>query len=370
MKMSLGKVMALGAIPLLILTMGLEGASAQSASGSPAPPKGFEALSASFVSPTTGFVLGARNCGMLPCAALLEKTVNGGKTWAKVSAPAPKLTEPFSWSPKNGVSTVRFENAKNGWLFNPGLWQTTDGGVHWKSVTLPGMVTNLEAADGVVFAVARPLNASSSHARLYMSAVGSGKWTLVPKVVPQITLTVFGHSVWTGLAPAIWTSTNSGKTWSKLSFSCPPDRPAAGAVAAATANDVGIVCASMGDPQPGFSKKEIWVSSNGGRTFHQTSGHPGLPGEPYLLAMPVNSPKVMTLAAASGASYMYKTYDGGKNWTHATYYDGGTGFRDLAYVSGTAGFVIHFSGNPMIAYSLGLMKTVNAGKSWTTVTIP
>lgn len=370
MKMSLGRVMALGAIPVVILTMGLGNASARPLSGSPPPPKGFEALSASFVSSQTGFALGGRGCSVLPCAALLEKTGNGGKTWTKVSAPAPKLTQPFNPPPKNGVSTVRFANTSDGWLFNPGLWETTDGGVHWKSVSLPGMVTNLEAAGGEVFAVVRPSNGSSNQAHLYQGAVGSGKWTLVPKVIPQVTLTAFGHSAWTGISPSLWRTTNSGKTWSKLSFSCPSDHPDSSAVAAATANDVAIVCASMGDPQPGFSKKEIWVSSNGGRTFHQTSGHPGLPGEPYLLAMPVNSPKVITLAAASGASYFYKTYDGGKTWTHATYYDGGTGFRDLAYVSATAGFAIHFSGTPMLAYSLGLMKTVNAGKSWTTVKIP
>ena len=44
---------------------------------------GFEADSASFVSAQAGYVLGARDCSLLPCKALLETTANGGATWAR-----------------------------------------------------------------------------------------------------------------------------------------------------------------------------------------------------------------------------------------------------------------------------------------------
>jgi len=52
------------------------------------------------------------------------------------------------------------------------------------------------------------------------------------------------------------------------------------------------------------------------------------------------------------------------------YSDGGTGVRDLAYVSATTGYLVHVSDSPALAYGLGLMKTANAGKTWTTVKIP
>ena len=46
------------------------------------------------------------------------------------------------------------------------------------------------------------------------------------------------------------------------------------------------------------------------------------------------------------------------------------GFRDLAYASASTGYLIHFSGGPVIAYGKGLMKTTNAGASWKTIPIP
>ena len=64
------------------------------------------------------------------------------------------------------------------------------------------------------------------------------------------------------------------------------------------------------------------------------------------------------------------TANGGATWTQATYDDGGTGLRDLAYVSATTGYTVHVSETPALAYGLGLLKTTNAGKTWSTVTIP
>jgi photosystem II stability/assembly factor-like uncharacterized protein len=370
MKMSLGRVLAFGAVPVMLLAVGAGSASARPGSGTPPPPAGFEVQSASFVSAQNGFVLGARHCSILPCRALLERTTNGGKSWTKVTAPAVELQPRFTGAPASAVSSVRFENTKDGWLYGPSLWATTNGGRTWHRVhQVPNAVTNLAAADGEVFAVSQPLTGGSSQARLYKSAVGSGKWSLVRRVAPQTTLTVFGHSVWTGLAPAIWTSANSGKTWSKLSFECPASYPAASEVAAASAKDVAIACSDQGDPQPGLSYKKVFVSSNGGKTFHVVKSQPGIPGQVYGLAMPAGRPNVITINAASGASYFYRTVNSGKTWATNTFDDGGLGFNDLAYVTGTTGYVVHFMGTPYIAYGDGLMKTVNAGHSWTSVSI-
>src|ERR1700685_586825 len=146
MKMSIGgRGSALGAAPVLLLAAAvavMTGGRA-SASGSPPPPAGFEADSASFVSAQAGYALGARDCSLLPCKALLEKSANGGTTWAKVTAPNVQLVPPFTTSPATAVSTVRFANKNDGWLFNPGLWQTTDGGKKWLKISLSGDVAAL-----------------------------------------------------------------------------------------------------------------------------------------------------------------------------------------------------------------------------------
>jgi photosystem II stability/assembly factor-like uncharacterized protein len=370
MKMSLGRALALGAVPALLLAVGAGSASARTESGTPPPPPGFEVQSASFVPAQTGFVLGARHCSILPCKALLERTTNGGKHWTAVNAPAVSLTEHDSDTPATGVSSVVFATATDGWLFGPALWATTDGGKHWKSVKMPGVVYMMATSGGEAYAAVEPKTGGPNQGHLYESAVGSGKWALVRKVAPATTLTSFGHSAWTGVAPSIWTTANNGRTWSRLSFACPRGYPAGSEVAAASPKDVAIACSNQGDPQPGLSYKEVFVSSNGGRTFHAVAGKPPIAGEVYGLAMPVSRPSVITINAASGASYFYQTVNSGKNWATKVYYDGGLGFNDLAYVSSTTGYAVHFMGTPYIAYGMGLMKTVNAGHTWTTVSIP
>jgi len=369
MRMSSGRRVVLAAVPAVLVALVAGSASAQPASGNPPPPKGFEADSASFVSARTGFVLGTRHCSELPCKALLRKTVNGGKTWTSVPAPPVSLVPPFTAPPLSNVSTVRFSSASDGWSFNPGLWATTDGGARWHRVSLPGEVVTLAASDGVVFVVTEPVNGGLGQARLYRSRVGASTWTRVTGVSPANALTVSGHSVWAGVAPTMSTSTDGGKHWSKLPFSCPPNLPDATAVAAASPANVALACTNPSSPQPGESPKAVFTSANGGRTFH-LAGHPGHPGNTGLIAMPPGRPQVITLTATSGASYLYRSADGGMTWRMATYFDGGLGFRDLAYASATTGYLIHNNGGPVIANGKGLMKTANAGASWRTIPIP
>jgi photosystem II stability/assembly factor-like uncharacterized protein len=373
MKMSLSRVMALAALPMLLLALGTGSASAQPASGNPPPPKGFEADSASFVSARTGYVLGARGCSRLPCKARLKETVNGGRTWKSVPAPAVSLVPTYTPTPASAVSAVRFENARDGWLFAPALWATTDGGRKWRRMSLPGEVIALAASDGVVFAVSESVNGGLDQARLYRSKVGTARWTLVRGIAPQNALTVFGHSVWAGIASGadgnLWRSADSGKHWSTLSFRCPSGTISASPVAAASTADVAIGCSDQGFPQPGQSIKKLFASSNGGRTFH-LAGSPPLAGQIGTVAMPPGRPRMITMSAASGATYLYRSADGGKTWGETVYLDGGLDTRDLAYVSGTTGYVIHFSGGPVIAYGQGLLKTSNAGATWKAVPIP
>ena len=369
MRVSFGRAVVLAALPAVLVALGASTASAQPASGNPPPPKGFEAASASFVSARTGFVLGTRRCSILPCKALLRRTVNGGKTWTSVPAPAVSLVPPFTAPPLSNVSTARFSSASDGWLFNPGLWATTDGGRHWHRVALPGEVIAVAASDGVVFAATEPVNGGLGQAKLYRSRVGTSRWTRVAGVAPADALTVSGHSVWAGVAPTMSASTDSGRHWSTLPFRCPPDAPDATAVAAASPANVALACTNPSSPQPGVSHKDVFTSANGGRTFH-LAGHPAQPGNTGLIAMPLGRPQVITLTATSGASYLYRSADSGRTWRMATYFDGGLGFRDLAYASATTGYLIHFGGSPAIAYGKGLMKTVNAGATWRTIPIP
>jgi len=371
MKKSIGRVSALVAAPVLLLAAAVAALTAgtASASGSPPPPAGFEADSASFVSASAGYVLGARDCSLLPCQALLETTANGGATWAKVAAPNVQLVPPFSTTPATAVSSVQFANKNDGWLFNPGLWQTTDGGKQWRKVSLPGDAVALAVAGGEAYVSIGQSDGGFTTAKLYKSVVGSGSWTLVRGVAPRNDLTAFGHSAWVGVAPDLWTTANSGRTWTKLTFSCPKGVLSPSEVAASSPSDIAIACSDQGYPQPGMSIKEVFTSGNGGKTF-QRQGSPSEAGQVFQLAMVPGNPKVLTLEAASGATFLDRSANGGKTWAQATFDDGGTGMRDLAYVSGTVGYTVHVSETPALAYGLGLLKTTNAGETWKTVKIP
>jgi photosystem II stability/assembly factor-like uncharacterized protein len=87
-------------------------------------------VSASFTSYRAGYVLGTRGHTRLPGNAMLVKTVNGGRTWTAVPAPAVRL----GGAPGTSVNAVFFADASNGWLFNPALWVTHDGGQLMRTV--------------------------------------------------------------------------------------------------------------------------------------------------------------------------------------------------------------------------------------------
>jgi len=369
MKKSISRALVIAAAPVLFVALGAGTALARPASGSPPPPKGFEADAVSFVTAKTGFVLGARGCSILPCDARAEKTVNGGKAWTKVSTPAVKLVPTFTSSPASAVSGVTFATSSDGWLFGPALWSTTDGGSRWHRITLPGAVIAMAASPTVALAAVEPAEGGLLNAKLYLSQVGSGKWRLVKGVSPDNALTISGKSIWAGIAPQLWTSTDNGKHWTKLSFKCQKPDISASQVAAASPKDIAIACSNQGYPQPGFSQKEVFTSSNGGKTFRK-QGQPPEPGQVYELVMPPGKPKIITMASASGASYLYQSFNGGKTWGSTTYFDGGLNFRDLAYASGTTGYVVHYNGGPVIAYTDGLLKTINSGKTWKKVALP
>lgn len=166
MRKLLGCAVTLAAVPVLLISLAAGPAPALPTSGNPPPPKGFEADSASFVTARAGFMPGARHCSEMPCPARLARTTDGGKTWAYLPAPPASLVPLVTTGQPTAVSTVRFVTARDGWLFNPGLWATTDGGRHWRSESLPGMVVALAASGSEVFAATVNAGATWQNVRI------------------------------------------------------------------------------------------------------------------------------------------------------------------------------------------------------------
>jgi hypothetical protein len=120
----------------------------------PVPPN-FQPVSVTFVSTTTGWVIGqagtpgkCANKDPYVCTSI-ARTSDAGKTWN--GGPAPATTAPNG---ARGVSGIRFLDGTNGWAFGPELWATHDAGKTWSQVDTHGArVTDLETAGDRAFAL-------------------------------------------------------------------------------------------------------------------------------------------------------------------------------------------------------------------------
>ena len=99
---------------------------------SPGASAGFQVLSMTFVALDQGFALGTQACGSKRCLALLG-TTDGGGQWHSLTAPTRQAGGVCSACPDSGpcVQQVRFATPLIGYAFEPSLFLTTDGGLHW-----------------------------------------------------------------------------------------------------------------------------------------------------------------------------------------------------------------------------------------------
>ena len=177
-------------------TTAAAGAATSVAAGPGALPAGFSPVSATFVSLTTGWVLGTGPCATGSCGQLW-KTSDGGRTWAEVPAPAAPVDADGT---HGGVAEIRFANADDGWAFRPTLWSTHDGGAHWARQPVEG-VEALEAASGGVHAVV--IGDGGFRFRVLTSAVDGDTWRLTGIEIasgagpsPHAQLVVHGKAGW------------------------------------------------------------------------------------------------------------------------------------------------------------------------------
>jgi len=310
-----------------------------------------------FDSPTEGFVLATTACARPPCTTI-ERTRDGGRTWAAVRA---------STMPVNGVKRIRFGSSHDGWLFGPSLYATHDGGGTWRAVTMPGPVLALEAAGGRVFAVVGSCPSGTQGCQpddvhLWRADQTGDHWTEVPGVAGRSAaadpspLVLHGHAGWLLLGDALF-STTDGSTWSRTPSPCPPDTSMASVAAPGTA--VGFLC--IDGAAAGSTEKTLVVSTDGGRTT-RVAGAPPRGGSSSSLAGLTT--QTWIVASSSGASWFYRSTDGGRTWPGVTTYtDGGAGFTEFGFTTASQGVAIH----RIDEASSELLMSRNGGITWSTI---
>jgi hypothetical protein len=333
--------------------------------------------SVTFISPDVGWVLGISACGDSSCLRL-AKTADAGGAWMWVTSTGlSALSTDTQWR-------VRFANSEDGWISGPLLFATHDAGSTWTRVAFPregssgASVDALETADGRVYAeIAEGIEPNTDGpAVLFESPTNRDSWQPVSGVTTGKAgyageISVAQGVFWATLHPAVLTAEGNtetstlyrsldGVTWRSEPQPCQSGWGAT--VAAATSARVFIVCSGGG--AAGSQEKMAYVSDNDGASYAPVSDPP-LGGDFEAVAA---SPTGVSVAAASGATYIYASFDGGATWATALGIgDGGLGLSDLGFTTATQGVVIH--GQTNYPQSLQLLMTRDGGHQWEPVPV-
>jgi hypothetical protein len=287
-------------------------------------PPNFAASSVTFVSTSTGWVIGQAgtpgHCGPPDpniCTSV-ARTNDAGHTWRGM--PAPVTGAPDGGT---GVSQIRSLDGLHGWAFGPQLYATHDGSQTWKRIATHGMrVTGLETVSGVAFAIwARCAGTGADFAAgctsfsLYSSPAGLDAWTPVAGVTglgasggapasAQLVLTgsrgyllAPGGQLFSGPVTSrprwhLVTSAAGGPA----TLPCAPGAAETGgqplqAMLASTGPGLALLCAGQGSG--GTQAKTLYYSADGGRTWNPAGLAPahgiamslsGTPDGPVMVA--------------------------------------------------------------------------------------
>ncbi len=347
-------------------------------------PSGFEPESASFVSPSVGFVLGISYCAGTPCLTI-ARTQDGGKTWLAIPAPNIPLGQgPTLTSDATAVSRIRFVNILDGYLFGPNLYATYDGGATWHKVTLPGApssygVTSLETNGKTTYLIAgNPNTAVPGADLLYLSPANQDSFTQQSQPTfaagwqPRLITNPYGTVVAANDNKGdLFFQATGTTTWSQLNPDCLngiPTNPSVALASPVSGSSVPqLVLACGGDAGAGTQQKTI-VKSTDLSTFTTAPSQPPLGGILNGIASPNGS--TIAVSASSGATFLYVSSNGGSSWqtviNEANF--GGAPIHDLGFTTNTQGFAVEGDARQAGTVSSKFIMTHDAGLSWQTVT--
>jgi hypothetical protein len=336
--------------------------------GGPVPP-GNKATSVTFISPALAFVLGTAPCQHAPCSVILRTRDRGG-SWQGLPAPREAVSEFLG----NGLWGLRFADARHGYAYGNGFWQTANGGASWQPGGGPArIVLALEAVQDreLVAIAARCLPGQSrcpDTLGLYRRPISSQAWTLVAAkhTIPfEASIAVHGAVVWALAGNRLYVSDDGGASFNLRPQPCWPSHPRNGMPSLVTDDGAHIYLLCTGSGGAGSVDKFVFRV---GRSESQWTrvGSPPRGGGPEGLS--AGSDRAVVIAAASGASELYRSTDAGRSWqTVLTENDGGAGWADLGFTTPSYGVVVH---GPAVSNGANdgrpgqLLLTDDGGRTW------
>ncbi|OGY97589.1 MAG: hypothetical protein A3A43_00055 [Candidatus Liptonbacteria bacterium RIFCSPLOWO2_01_FULL_56_20] len=272
------------------------------------------------------------------------KTTDGGATWA----PATQTTSSIV-----AMNVVYFVSTSTGWVGGDSglIYKTTDGGASWSLQTsnIINNITSLNCPSSDVCWIA-----GFNTGNIARTTNGGTDWTVLTPPLslgPNYVFAVNASTAYaffgsTGNSSGLYKTTNAGSNWSMVypvSASTLPD-----------SNSIAMVDAStllfQNDPL-------IWRSTDSGATW---TGMGTLSGVQEVFFVSSS-----TGWAATGNDDVYKTTDGGANWTIQMNDAGGSssaGINSLHFTDSSTGW---WTGADAGEFA----RTVNGGTTWTTSTV-
>jgi hypothetical protein len=263
-----------------------------------------------------------------------------------------------------GVRKVRFADVSNGWVFDPDLWVTHDGGSHWARPTLPlagaARVSDLGASAGVAHAVVFATNVFD----ILTTPVGRDAWKLSPTKlppgagpVPVAQIVLQGASGW--VLQNDRTVVNGARLvlgdWVPWQPPCAnPSVGGPGMLAASTPTDLVAVCAEGRFSAPTVTVR-VYLSTDG-VTFPAKGTV--VPSATDVLG--VASPVPGTIVVAD-AGRLVATFDGTATWSTVFKGNPTLGWNDLGFTTPTQGVAIE------TGQSGALLMTHDGGHTWAPV---
>lgn len=337
------------------------------AAGGPVP-AGFAATSVTFVSLDEAFVLGTAPCAHAPCTSVV-RTLDRGASWAGVPAPVVPLGNPYSGTSQPAAWGIRFASPGAGFVFGNGLWATTDGGEHWTAAAGPdGSIVDLEVIDGQLLALTDRCTAQAGCApaeTLERRALSGGSWSVVTRVTNARVIATQARVAAVLDDGRVVVTGDGGLTSAAHATPCPGGSAAAGSAVAVTGpGSLALLCA--GEAAMGSVVKTVYVSGDLGATWVK-AGSPPFPGDPW--AVSGGTTAQLVVAAASGASWLYYSPDGGARWQVVFQAgDGGAGFNDLGFTTPADGVAVYgpaYQDGNADGVAGKLLLTSDGGASWT-----
>lgn len=312
----------------------------------------------------------------------MARTTNGGTSWVALPAPSAGYVARGDQGSSTvpAVSEVRFADELDGWIYGPALFATHDGGASWQQVPVSGSVISLETSGGYVFAVVSPCTSDSGctgplHLERALADGGTFSTVLTGPSTGSSSVDSLGLSLhapvgfanlsgyFTGFDYVYATkSLADANGWNSFPDPCVL---ASGSYfvsfSAPDATSLYTLCTGSG---AAGSEMKVVVKTTGGKST--VVGNPPSGGDSEGLALSPTG--TMVVAAASGASELYRSTDGGSTWMTVAAYEGGASFNDLGFTNSNQGAVIHGLPGPGTS-ATQLLMTRDGGASWFTVPI-